>query len=135
MKQQPWIRILRRLRGSPTASSTGALSPCERLPDDLLLRVLEHAMLSRDGLKCWRGVLRGSTRRWRAVHDGACTRLKLRDGVTDEVMHALCRRLPGLTWLSLCEVKSLTVDGLRAVGGLTALTELSLHYCSHVTDR
>ena len=96
------------------------------LPDELLLRVLEHAMAGRDGLKSWSGVVRGVSRRWRALHDGACTRLRLRNGVTDEGMHALCGRLPALTHLDLFAVKSLTADGLRAVGGLTALTILNL---------
>jgi len=45
--------------------------------------------------------------------------------VTDEV-HALCGRLP-LKTLILDGVTSLTVDGLRAVGGLTALTCLNLY--------
>ena len=35
------------------------LSPCERLPDELLLRVLEYVMLAWDGLKRWRGAVRG----------------------------------------------------------------------------
>jgi len=49
-------------------------------------------------------------------------RLHEDDGVTDEAIHALCARLPALTWLDLGEVESLMADGLRAVGGLTALT-------------
>ena len=57
----------------------------------------------------------------------------MRHGVTDEVMHALCGRLPALTYLYLYEVRSLTVDGLRAVGGLTTLTNLELSY-ANVTD-
>ena len=102
------------------------------LPDELLLRVLEHVMLGRDR-KEWRGAVRGVSRRWRALHDGACTRLRLRNGVTDEGMHALCGRLPALKTLILDGVTSLTADGLRAVGGLTALTFLDLYRCN-VTD-
>jgi Leucine-rich repeat (LRR) protein len=102
------------------------------LPDELLLRVLEHVMLRSDG-KRWRGGVRGVSRTWRALHDGACTFLELRDGVTDEVMHALCGRLPALKTLKLRGVTSLTADGLRAVGGLTALTYLNLGECN-VTD-
>jgi hypothetical protein len=102
------------------------------LPDELLLRVLEHVMLGRYG-KEWRGAVRGVSRTWRALHDGACTRLGMRNGVTDEVMHALCGRLPALKTLILGGVTSLTADGLLAVGGLTALTHLFLSFCN-VTD-
>jgi hypothetical protein len=103
------------------------------LPDELLLRVLEHVMLGRDGKMRWRGGVRRVSRTWRALHDGACTRLDLRNGVTDEGMHALCGRLPALKTLNLYRVTSLTADGLLAVGGLTALTHLYLQYCN-VTD-
>jgi len=103
------------------------------LPDELLLRVLEHAMWQY-GLKWWRGALRGVSRRWRALHDGACTKLTLRNGVTDEGMHGLCARLPALTHLDLHGVTSLTEEGLRAVGGLTTLTWLFLDMSSNVTD-
>ena len=48
-------------------------------------------------------------------------------------MQALCGRLPALTVLSLCDVSSVTADGLRAVGGLTTLTYLDLDDCD-VTD-
>jgi len=71
------------------------------LPDELLLRVLEHAMVGRRA---------GVSRRWRALHDGACTRLHLRNGMTDDGMHALCARLPAHTRLGLVEVTSLTTD-------------------------
>jgi hypothetical protein len=103
------------------------------LPDDLLLRVLEHVMLGRDGMKGWRGGVRGVSRTWRALHDGACTGLDLRNGVTDGGMHALCGRLPALKTLNLVGVTSLTADGLLAVGELTALIILRLSFCS-VTD-
>jgi len=116
-----------------SSSSTSALSPCERLPDDLLLRVLEHVMLWLYGQKKWRGPLRGVNRKWRALHDGSCTKLSVRNGIADEVMHALCGRLPALAYLDLYGVKSLTSDGLRAVGGLTALTVLNLGACANVT--
>jgi hypothetical protein len=102
------------------------------LPDELLLRVLEHVMLG-GGEKWWRGGVRGVSRTWRALHDGACTRLHLLDGVTDEGMHALCGRLPALKTLNVDAVTSLTADGLLAVGGLTALTYLNLFLCN-VTD-
>ena len=103
------------------------------LPDELLLRVLELVM-RRDGQKRWSGAVRGLSRGWRALHDGACTRLRIRNGVTDEVMHALCGRLPALKTLILYQVTSLSAGGLRAMGGLTALTFLNLSICN-VTDR
>ena len=102
------------------------------LPDELLLRVLELVML-RYGLKGWSGAVRGVSRGWRALHDGACTRLELRNGVTNEGMHALCGRLPALKTLILRDVTTLTADGLRTVGGLTTITYLSLSFCN-VTD-
>ena len=122
-----------------SSSSTGALSQCERLPDELLLRVLGHAMLRwhtyAGSLKSWCWAVRGVSRRWRALHDGACQSLRVLDGVTDEGMHALCARLPSLTFLELENgITSLTEDGLRAVGGLTMLTELYLTECPGVTD-
>ena len=122
------------------SSSTSALSDevmWEELPEELLRQVLGHVMLAWRGVKEWRGSLRGVSRRWRAVHDGACQRLRVRDGMTDEVMHALCGRLPALTFLNLHEVRSLTEDGLRAVGGLTTLTKLILRRCNvtHVVLR
>jgi hypothetical protein len=55
----------------------------------------------------------GVSRTWRALHDGACTRLRPRNGVTDEVMHALCGPLPALKTLCPAGVTSLTADGLR----------------------
>jgi hypothetical protein len=124
------------------SSSTSALSDdvmWEKLPDELLLRVLEHVMLRR-GVKEWRAAVRGVRRQWRAVHDGACTSLRylflrhgVRHGVPDEVMRALCGRLPALTDLDLSMNDGLTADGLCAVGGLTALTHLDLFQCN-VTD-
>ena len=115
------------------SASTSMLSPWERLPDEILMQVLGHVMLRWDGRKSWCGALRGVSRQWRAVHDAGCQWLRLRDGVTDEVMHALCGRLPALTHLQLFAVKSLTADGLRAVGGLTTLTWLYLSLSSNVT--
>ena len=116
-----------------SSSSTDTLSSCERLPDEILMQVLEHVMLW-NGLKKWCGAVRRVSRRWRALHDAACQWLRLLDGVIDEIMHALCGRLPALTWLNLFNIKSLTADGLRAVGGLTTLTELDLSMCSNVSD-
>jgi hypothetical protein len=123
-------RAQRRVEAAAEHSMTGGSAT---LPDELLLRVLDHFMLRRDGEKEWRGAVRGVSRTWRALHDGACTRLRLRNSVTDEVMHALCGRLPALKTLNLVRVTSLTADGLRAVGGLTTLTYLYLSYCN-VTD-
>jgi hypothetical protein len=105
----------------------------EELPDELLLRVLGHAM-RQYGLKSWLGTVRGASRRWRALHDEGCTKLRVRDGVTDDTLHALCARLPSLTCLSLYGVASLTAGGLGAVVGLTALTFLILDSCTNVTD-
>jgi Leucine-rich repeat (LRR) protein len=122
-------RAQRRVEAAAEHSMTGGSAT---LPDELLLRVLEHVMLRR-GEKEWRGGVRRVSRTWRALHDGACTRLRLSNGVTDEVMHALCGRLPALKTLYLGGVTSLTADGLFAVGGLTALTYLRLSFCN-VTD-
>jgi hypothetical protein len=122
-------RAQRRVEAATEHIMTGGSAT---LPDELLLRVLEHVMLGWRG-KQWRGGVRGVSRTWRALHDGACTSLDLRNGVTDEVMHALCGRLPALKTLDLYEVTSLTADGLFAVGGLTALTHLYLNNCN-VTD-
>jgi hypothetical protein len=123
--------------GSPMASSsTSALSAevlWAELPEELLVRVLEHVMLWHER-KRWRGAVRGVSRRWRAVHDAACQWLRVHDGMTDEGMHALCGRLPALTYLRLHEVSSLTEDGLGAVGGLATLNELYLGWSSSVTD-
>jgi hypothetical protein len=122
-------RAQRRVEAAAEHSMTGGSAT---LPDELLLRVLEHVMLRR-GVKEWRGGVRGVSRTWRALHDGACTRLGLRNGVTDEGMNALCGRLPALKTLNLYGVPSLTADGLLAVGGLTALTYLDIGGCN-VTD-
>jgi hypothetical protein len=56
----------------------------------------------------------------------------VRNGVTDEGIHALCGRLPALNYMILREVWSLTGDGLRAVGGMTTLTELYLGFSLHL---
>ena len=65
-------------------------------------------------------------------HYALCKAIQ-RDGVTDEVMHSLCGRMPELTTIDLMLVQSLTAEGLSAVGGLTALTTLGLWGCN-VTD-
>ena len=67
------------------------------------------------------------------MHDASRKRLRVRDGVPEEVICSLCGRLPALTILNLWGVKSLTTEGLRAVGGMTTLTELHLDY-SNVTN-
>jgi hypothetical protein len=123
-------RAQRRVEAAAGHSMTGGSAT---LPDELLLRVLEHVMLGRDGAKQWLGGVRGVSRTWRALHDGACTSLRMRNGVSDEGIHALCGRLPTLKTLWLDGVTSLTADGLFAVGGLTALTVLNLGHCN-VTD-
>ena len=115
------------------SSSTYKLSPCERLPDDLLMRVLEHVM--RWGVsKEWCGAVRGVSRQWRAVHDGACTSLDVRDEITDEGLPALLERLPALTFLDLdhCLVDDAVLVELR---GLTALATLRLSYCTKCDGR
>ena len=115
------------------ASSTGTLPEEEELwvhlPEELVLRVLEILRWARRDM----GAVRGSCRRWRAIHDASCKTLWVHDGVTDEVMHSLCGRMPELTTLSLMLVQSLTAEGLSAVGGLTSLTSLDLGGCN-VTD-
>ena len=117
-----------------SSSSTSMLSPCERLPDEVLLRVLEHVMMDESpGWKNGLRAVRGVSRRWRAVHDAACTQLWVYDGVTDEAMHVLCGRLPALGCLCMYKVKSLTVEGLRELRGLPALTHLGLNGCSKIT--
>ena len=103
-------RAQRRVEAAAEHSMTGGSAT---LPDELLLRVLEHVMLRWDGRKEWRGGVRGVSRTWRALHDGACTWLDCGNGVTDEGLHALCGRLPALKTLGLGGVTSLTADGLR----------------------
>jgi hypothetical protein len=114
-------------------ASTGTLPEEEELwvhlPEELVLRVLEILGWARRET----GAVRGSCRRWRAIHDASCKTLRVRDGVTDEVMHSLCGRMPELTTIDLMLVQSLTAEGLSAVGGLTALTTLGLWGCN-VTD-
>ena len=67
------------------------------------------------------------------MHDASRKRLHVRDGVPEEVICSLCGRLPALTILDLMGNKSLTTEGLRAVGGMTTLTELYLG-ASNVTN-
>jgi hypothetical protein len=110
------------------SSSTSALSDevmWEELPEELLPRVLEHVMLV-DGEKWWCGAVRGVSRRWRAVHDAACQWLRVRDGVTDEVMHTLCGRLLSLTYLRL-DALSLDRTG-RWIDAVTAVHTWPLHF-------
>ena len=129
-------RSLRRVNTNTNNDRSFAppLSPCEELPDELLLRVLERVMRGWDWRKSWCGAVRGVSRQWRAVHDGVCEWLWVHDGVTVDGMHALCGRLPALVSLALKEVTSLTADALCAVGGLMALSFLHLGGCAHVTD-
>jgi hypothetical protein len=102
----------------------------ERLPKPLMMKVLDELKHAQRHV----GSVRAVCRRWRDVHDGGCTRLCVRDGVTDQTMRALCVRLPALTTLSLYKVNSLTENGLRAVGGLTTLNKLILYDCANVTN-
>ena len=67
------------------------------------------------------------------MHDASRKTLRVRDGVPEEVICSLCVRLPALTRLDLPGVKSLTTEGLRAVGGMTTLTLLDLG-ASNVTN-
>jgi hypothetical protein len=98
------------------------------LPEELMLKVLDREWTRRDS-----GAVRGTCRRWRAMHDASCKTLSVRDGVPEEVICSLCGRLPALTTLYLYDVQSLTTEGLRAVGGMTTLTWLNLDY-SNVTN-
>ena len=50
-----------------------------------------------------------------------CLSVRTNNGVTHEGMHARCGRLMALTYLHLGGVRSLTADGLRAVGGPLAV--------------
>ena len=105
-----------------------------RLPDELLVLVLET--LWDDWLDGRRdsGAVRGTCRGWRDVHDAACKELELRDGVTEGLVCSLCVRLPALTRLDMLWVQSLAAEGLHAVGGLAELTWLRLWGCPNVTD-
>ena len=65
------------------------------LPEELMLKVLDREWTRRDS-----GAVRGTCRRWRAMHDADCKTLVVRNGVMDEVFHALCggcRRSPAWT--------------------------------------
>ena len=61
----------------------------------------------------------------RNIHDGGCKTLRLCYRVTDEMVGALCARLPALTEMELT-FRSLTDEGLGAVAELTSLTHLDL---------
>jgi hypothetical protein len=98
------------------------------LPEELKLKVLDRVWTPRDS-----GAVRGTCRRWRAMHDASRKRLYVRDGVSEEVICSLCGRLPALNILNLGGVKCLTTEGLRAVGGMTTLTLLNLG-ASNVTN-
>jgi hypothetical protein len=110
------------------ATEEGTDSEWADLPEELKLKVLDRVWTPRDS-----GAVRGTCRRWRAMHDASRKRLSVRDGVPEEVICSLCVRLPALTSLDLMGVKSLTTEGLRAVGGMTTLTWLNLDY-SNVTN-
>jgi hypothetical protein len=111
------------------AVEEGTDSEWAGLPEELKLKVLDREWTPRDS-----AAVRGTCRRWRAMHDASCKTLHVRDGVPEaEVICSLCGRLPALTSLDLMYVQSLTTEGLRAVGGMTTLTELNLGY-STVTN-
>ena len=99
------------------------------LPEELKLKVLDREWTPRDSR-----AVRGTCRRWRAMHDASRKILQVHDGVLEAVICSLCGRLPALTTLNLEGVRSLTAEGLSAVGGLTSLTSLSLHGCRNVTN-
>lgn len=102
----------------------------DELPELLFQRVIEKMGWARSDSAAVRRV----SRRWRAMHDKNCKRLTCRPGVTDEAFITMLGRMPALTCLNLGWVKSLTADGLRAVGGLTNLTNLYFISCDKVTD-
>jgi hypothetical protein len=122
--------------------------PWVQLPEELLLRVLEILLDTASFLRRRRdsGAVRGTCRRWRAIHDGGCKTLRILPRLfyrrfpygsvccPEEVICALCGRLPALTTLNLREIQSLATEALSVVGGLTALMHLDLHACSSVTD-
>ena len=119
------------------ATEEGTDSEWADLPEELKLKVLDREWTRRDS-----GAVRGTCRRWRAMHDADCKTLVVRNGVMDEVFHALCGRLPALTSLDLSRLfqpnneqpQSLTAEGLRAVGSLTALSFIDLCCCTNLTD-
>jgi hypothetical protein len=102
----------------------------DELPEMLFQRVMEKMGWARSDSAAVRLV----SRRWRAMHDKNCKRLTCRPGVTDEAFISLLGRMPALTCLNVGWVKSLTADGLRAVGSLTNLTNLYFISCDKVTD-
>ena len=99
------------------------------LPEDLLLRVLELLRWTRRDS----GAVRKSCQRWRAAHDAGCKSLGLRRSVPEAMICVLCGRMPALTSLNLVGVQSFSAEGLRVVGGLTALTDLNLE-ATNVTN-
>jgi hypothetical protein len=79
-------RVQQRVEGAAEHDMTGAAAT---LPNELLLWALEHVMLRWDRVKQWRGAVRGVSQRWRALHNGAYTRLRLLEGITGAPIHAL----------------------------------------------
>jgi hypothetical protein len=111
--------------GLEPPSTTPAEGLWDRLPEELLLRVLGNA---------WWGNVRATSKRWREIHDGGCRALDVRDGMPDALMQRMCKRLPAITHLTLWGVQSLTSEGLACAAGLSKLAVLDLAFCSNVTD-
>ena len=63
------------------AVEEGTDSEWADLPEELMLKVLDREWTPRDS-----GAVRGTCRRWRAMHDASCKRLRVRDGVPEEVI-------------------------------------------------
>ena len=93
----------------------------EQLPEELMLMVLD--------LLNWElresAAVRLTCPQRRNIHDGGCKTLRVCYRVTDEMVGALCARLPALTEIELTS-RSLTDEGLGAVAELTSLTHLDL---------
>ena len=70
-------------------------------------------------------VVRLTCLRWRNIPDGGCKTLRLCYRATDEMVGALCARLPALTEMELTS-RSLTDEGLGVVAELTSLAHLDL---------
>jgi Leucine-rich repeat (LRR) protein len=98
------------------------------LPEELMLLVLDRL----DWELRESAVVRLTCLRWRNIPDGGCKTLRLCYRATDEMVGALCARLPALTEMELTS-RSLTDEGLGVVAGLTSLTHLSLALCLKVS--
>jgi hypothetical protein len=102
-------------------SSTTEEGEWAELPEELMLMVLDRL----DWELRESAAVRLTCLRWRNIHDGGCKTLRLCYRVTDEMVGALCARLPALTEIELIS-RSLTDEGLEVVAELTSLTHLDL---------